>query len=63
MKNQYTENVLDAPLTEPVCWCSRVSKGVILGAKRNGARTLDDIRQMTGASTIGRCKEISPRGR
>jgi glycerol-3-phosphate dehydrogenase len=46
-----------------VCWCSRVSKATILEAKRNGAITLDDIRRMTGASTLGRCRELSPRGR
>lgn len=63
MTDIFTENVLEAPLTEPVCWCSNVSKGAILEAKRNGAVALDDIRRMTGACTLGRCKELSPRDR
>ena len=63
MKNSYTENILDAPLDEIVCWCSNVSKRSILDATRNGARNMDDIRRMTGACTQGRCKELSPRGR
>jgi len=46
-----------------VCFCSRTTAGDIRLAKRNGAVTLDDIRQMTGACTLGRCKELSPRGR
>ena len=63
MKDNYTENVLEAPLDETVCWCSGVSKGVILDAIQNGASTMDDIRRMTEACTQGRCKELSPRGR
>lgn len=63
MKSRYTENVLEAPLDETVCWCSGVSKRSILDAIRNGARNMDDIRRMTGACTQGRCKELSPRSR
>lgn len=48
---------------EMVCFCSSVTAGDIRQAMRDGARTLDDIRRMTGACTIGRCKELSPRGR
>jgi NAD(P)H-nitrite reductase large subunit len=59
----YADNILVAPLDETVCWCSNVSKETILEAKRNGAVTLDDIRRMTGACTVGRCRELSPRGR
>lgn len=48
---------------ERVCFCSNITAGTIRQAMREGARTLDDIRRMTGACTIGRCKELSPRGR
>ncbi len=48
---------------EIVCFCSNVTAGDIRQAMHAGARTLDDIRRMTGACTIGRCKELSPRGR
>ena len=63
MKDQFYENILEAPPDEQVCWCSGVNKRTILGALSNGARNMDDIRQMTGACTQGRCKEFSPRGR
>lgn len=63
MKTDYTENILDAPDNETVCWCSSVSKHSIVAAKSGGAQNMDDIRLMTGACTLGRCKELSPRGR
>lgn len=59
----YTEDVLAAPDSEVVCWCSQVTKGTILEAKRQGAKDLDDVRAATRACTVGRCKELSPRGR
>lgn len=45
---------------EIVCYCSDVTKKDITEAIRQGARTLDDIRQMTGACTQGNCQEKSP---
>ena len=45
---------------EIVCYCSNVSKGKILEAIANGAKSLQDIRDMTGACTLGKCKELSP---
>jgi hypothetical protein len=59
----YTENVLEAPNSEVVCWCSQVTKEILLAAKRQGARTVDDVRATTKACTVGRCKEFNPRGR
>lgn len=59
----YTEDIGLAPDTETVCHCSGVSKGDILSAARRGARTLADIKALTGACTLGRCKETNPRGR
>lgn len=46
-----------------VCYCSNVTKGEIIDALNKGAKTLDDIRKMTGACTKGECKELSPRGK
>jgi NAD(P)H-nitrite reductase large subunit len=48
---------------EPVCFCSSVTAGAIRQAKQNGAVTMDDVRRITGACTLGRCRELSPRGR
>ena len=47
---------------EMVCYCSSVTKGQILDALDHGARNLADIQRMTGACTIGRCRELSPTG-
>lgn len=48
---------------EIICYCSNVTKAQILIALENGAKTLDDIRKITGACTLGMCKELSPRGK
>ena len=45
---------------EIICYCSNVSKGKILEAIANVAKSLQDIRNMTGACTLGKCKELSP---
>lgn len=45
-----------------VCYCSQVTKGQIIDAIHDGAKTLADIKRMTGACTIGRCKELNPSG-
>jgi NAD(P)H-nitrite reductase large subunit len=57
----FTGDVLKAPLTETVCYCSNVTKGRIISAIREGARNLEDIKIATGACTAGKCKELSPR--
>ena len=46
---------------EIICFCSGVTKQEIVAAIENGAMSLQNIRDMTGACTIGRCKELSPR--
>lgn len=48
---------------ELVCFCSGVTAGEIRQAKLAGAQTIDDIRLKTGACTLGRCKELNPKGR
>ena len=47
---------------EMVCYCSGVTKVQIIEALDNGAKNLADIKRMTGACTIGRCKELNPSG-
>lgn len=47
---------------EIVCYCSNVTKGQIRQAMDQGAKSLNDIRKMTGACTLHRCKEFSPKG-
>lgn len=48
---------------ELVCFCSQVTAGTVRQAMRAGATSMDAVRSMTGACTLGRCKELSPRGR
>lgn len=45
-----------------VCYCSNVTEEDIVQAISKGAKTLVDIREMTGACTLAKCKEMSPRG-
>jgi NAD(P)H-nitrite reductase large subunit len=59
----FTEDIREAPDSELVCYCSAVSKGHILQAIRSGAKTLEDIKALTGSCSIGRCQEHNPRRR
>ncbi len=45
-----------------ICYCSHVIRGEILDAWAHGARTLKDIKRMTGACTLRKCKEMNPEG-
>ena len=45
---------------EIICYCSQVTKQEILNSIKNGAKTLQDIRDMTNACTIGNCIELNP---
>jgi len=45
-----------------ICYCSNVTEGEIVQAISRGARSLNDIRELTGACTLAKCKEMSPRG-
>lgn len=60
---RFTKDILAAPPEELVCYCSQVSKGEILATVRAGAKTLEEIKEATGACREGRCKELSPRRR
>ena len=59
----FTEDILIAPSSEMVCYCSKVSKGRIMKAIKDGARSLEAIKTATGACSMGKCKELSPRKR
>jgi NAD(P)H-nitrite reductase large subunit len=48
---------------EIICWCSNVTRADIENAMDEGAKTLDDIKEMTGACTICKCKEMNPKHR
>lgn len=44
-----------------VCYCKQVPEATIVQAIRDGAHTLDAIRQATGACTGNRCMELNPK--
>jgi NAD(P)H-nitrite reductase large subunit len=48
---------------EIVCYCSKVTKQQILEAIKGGAKTLQDIRNVTNACTMGNCQELNPKKR
>ncbi|MCP1102235.1 NAD(P)H-nitrite reductase large subunit [Aequitasia blattaphilus] len=48
---------------EIICYCSNISKEIIVNAIHQGATTLEKIRLTTSACTLGKCKELSPRKR
>ena len=54
---------LDNIMEDTVCYCSNVSGAAILAAVEAGAGTLADVRKATGACTLARCAELSPRKR
>ncbi len=60
---KFTSDIRFASDDEYVCWCSCISKGEVLRAIQQGAKTIDDIRAVTGACTQERCAEKNPRGR
>ena len=47
---------------ELVCYCDQVTKGQIIAAMEQGAKTLSDVKRMTGACTSCRCEELNPSG-
>ncbi|MBI5523252.1 MAG: (2Fe-2S)-binding protein [Desulfarculus sp.] len=55
--------MLTAPPEAVVCHCSGVTKGQIMEAVSKGARSLAEIKAATGACTVARCGELSPRRR
>lgn len=53
MENNKTEEIMDK-LTK-VCICKAISRAKIKEAIRNGAKTLDEVKIATGATTGGCC--------
>ena len=48
---------------EIICYCSNVTREDILKAMENGAKTIKDIKEMTGACTICKCEKLNPKGK
>lgn len=50
-------------MKEPICYCKNVSKAEVKTAMLNGAKTLKDIQEATGACTGNQCMEVNPNKR
>jgi len=50
-------------MDEIICHCKQVTKSEIGKAISDGAKTLKDIQQMTGACTGNQCKQLNPTGK
>lgn len=48
---------------EMICWCKSVTAGDIMDAMDRGAKSLGDVRRMTGAGTDCHCAERNPSGK
>ena len=46
-----------------ICYCDQVTKGEIIEAMEKGAKTLADIKRMTGACCSCKCVELNPCGK
>ena len=49
-------------MNQIICHCKQVTKAEIENAIQNGAKTLKDIKEITGACTGKHCKEFNPSG-
>ena len=49
-------------INDLVCYCDHVTKGQIIAAMDAGAKTLKDIKRMTGACTTCNCAQLHPKG-
>jgi bacterioferritin-associated ferredoxin len=46
-----------------VCYCSGIGRRQIIAAIKDGAKTLQQIRDATGACTVGNCIRMNPQKR
>lgn len=46
-----------------ICYCSNVSEKEVRDSIENGAKSMKDIREATRACTVGKCREMSPKGK
>ena len=57
------QRLIAMPDAQIICYCKGVTKATIVQAIRDGAQTLDDVRQVTTACTGSECKTRNPAGR
>lgn len=47
----------------PLCYCKQVTEEDVVKAIENGARTFEEVKQITGVGGGGQCKVTNPAGR
>ncbi len=50
-------------MSEMICYCKKVTRETIEAAIINGAKSLKDIQETTGACTGNACKILNPTGK
>ena len=46
----------------PICYCSNLTRGEIKNAVSKGCKTIKEVRDFTGKTITGKCKEKNPLG-
>ena len=49
-------------MSKTICYCKNISEAEIIDAINNGAGSLKEVQDKTGACTGNRCKELNPSG-
>jgi len=50
-------------MEEIICYCKNISLSEIQQAMVKGAKTLQEIKDITGACTGNKCREMNPKGK
>lgn len=53
----------DVAVSNYICYCKKVTKKEIIMAINDGARTLEAIKETTGACTGNKCRLLNPTGK
>jgi bacterioferritin-associated ferredoxin len=61
VKTRVTFKEADSP--RPLCYCKQVTEEDVITAIENGAKTLDEVKQVTRIGGGGQCKITNPAGR
>jgi len=61
VKTRVTFKVKDSP--RPLCYCKQVTEEDVIDAIRNGAKTFEEVKLVTGIGGGGQCKVTNPSGR
>lgn len=61
VKTRVTFKEKESP--KPLCYCKQITEKDVIRAIENGAKTFDEVREVTGIGGGGQCKITNPAGR